>query len=76
MVHVCSLRVPDVVSSDDNMHDADIANGENPDEASRQPEDAPEVAEEHRGRQRDAGDESVLTGERQAEKNREDEPPA
>jgi hypothetical protein len=53
------------MSSDDSMRDADIANGEDPDEANRPPdrEQSPET-------------ESVPTGERQADENRENDPPA
>ena len=65
------------MSSDDSMRDADVANGENPDEANRQPEDAPENTEERQpDRAQNPETESIPTGERQADENRENDPPA
>lgn len=65
------------MSTDDSMRDADIANGENPDEANRQPEDGPATTEQDppdRVSNPEADD--VPTGERQAGENRENDPPA
>jgi hypothetical protein len=58
------------MSNDKTMRDADVANGEDPDEANRQPEDRPAPTE------RDQQPASVPTGERQADENRENDPPA
>jgi hypothetical protein len=65
------------MSTDDSMRDADIANGENPDEANRQPEDGPAPTEpEQPDRAENPETESVPTGDRQAGENRENDPPA
>ncbi len=53
------------MSSDDSMRDADVTNGENPDEANGQPD-----------REQNPETESVPTGERQADENRQNDPPA
>ena len=65
------------MSTEDSMSDADIANGENPDEANRQPEHGSASGEQDQSRRvQNPETESVPTGEGQAEENRENDPPA
>ena len=59
------------------MRDADIANGENPDEATEQPAGVPAHTDpDDPDRAHNPDTESVPTGERQASENRENDPPA
>ena len=55
------------MSMDDSMRDADIANGENPDKTV-EPEQSDRVQKPESG--------AARTGERQADENRENDPPA
>jgi hypothetical protein len=65
------------MSTNDSMRDADIANGENPDEVHRQPQDGPDQTEPDRpDRAQNPETESVPTGERRAGENRDNDPPA
>ena len=63
------------MSTNDSMRNADIANGENPDEGDQQPPDGPASTESDRP-DRAQTSKTVRTGERQAAENRDDDPSA